>query len=82
MLAPAASPSLTLIQGRSLNARMEEHSFTGMTDTQDSNPPFLCNWEAIAQLEEENKQLGMGWVVMASGVGAAMTAPLAPSTLR
>lgn len=82
MPAPATSQPLALIQGRSLNARMEEHSFTDMADTQDSTNPVLCNWEAIAQLEEERKKLGMGWVVVATVMlTAAMTVPLvAPGT--
>ncbi|WP_228035813.1 hypothetical protein [Oculatella sp. LEGE 06141] len=58
---------------------MEEHSFAStVAETLDSNPLLLRNWEAIEQLKEENKQIGMGWVVAATGLFGVMTAPLAP----
>lgn len=82
MLATPSSPPLTLIQGLSPKARMDLSIHSGFTvvDTQDTNPPLLCNWEAVAQLEEENRLLGRDWVVTATALVAVMTAPLAPLT--
>lgn len=82
MFARADQPQLWLIQQASPKARMDLsiHSEFTVVDTQDTNPPLLCNWEAVAQLEQENRLLGRDWVVTATALVAVMTAPLAPLT--
>ncbi|NEQ21634.1 MAG: hypothetical protein F6K28_20950 [Microcoleus sp. SIO2G3] len=58
---------------------MKENSPTiAVTETLRQEPPLPCNWDAVHQLQEENKLLATGWVVTAAAltIAMAMTAPL------